>query len=1132
VASNMAFNILVDLDSKAAAEKVDELKREMETLHDKRVKAEIDDAEFKVQAREIEAQLDVLGSKHPNINVRIDAERAKLELREVERQARELDGKTVNIHVDDNGTAANTASNMHMLLAAGVALGPAIVPVAAAVAAALAAIGTGAVAGLAGIGVLALGFSGISDGVKELGNAHLATAGKAEQAASQQISSANSIANAQDSLRSAMASVGVAQASAALAVHQAIEQEVAAHQTLEAAIRHEHDAELSLVDAQHAATRAQQDLTQARVDAQRSLQDMAFSVQDNALAQHRAQIDLKAAQAGLANVAATDPRFETAQLSVQEQQQRLTELQVQGQRLAADKADADAKGVEGSKQVTSAQDALVQANRAVVTSQQAVVDASRAIITAQQQEADATAAVTKARTDGARAVDAANQSVIQAQRSLESAQASATASMASQAAQAGNLTKAMDLLSPAGQQFAHFLNDDLRPKLQALQATAQAGLLPGVEQGLRNMLPLLPVIDGLVGDVAHTFGDMAARAGAALNSPFWRGFFDYIRAEASPSIQTFGILFGNLATAAAAIIEAFKPVWDQMSAGIRDWSARFAEASKGLSNNPEFQKFLAFVKENGPLVMHTLGDLVVQFIKLGQALAPLGVIILAAVDGLARFLNALPPEVLQAMAVGIWLLITAFNVGRTAIIAIEVATKVWTATQWLLNFALSANPIGLVILAIGALIATVILVTRNFDFFKNIVLTCWDAIKSASQFTWYNILKPIFDAFVFAINLVGQAFGGVVNWVRDNWGAIRDLAKAPIQFVVDVVYNNGILPLWNGIASVFGLHQLGPVHMATGGVLPGYAPGRDSVPAMLSPGEGVLVPEAVAALGPDFVLRANKTFSGGRVSGGPGYADGGIVGDVAGLFTDPLGTLRHIFGGVFDSASRIPGTGTLTEAFKKLPETVVNAAVDKAKDWIKSVATMGGSVGGGVAQWGGMVNQALSIMHQPLDFAGITLRRMNQESGGNPTIVNRTDSNWTAGTPSVGLMQVIGPTYRANKVIDVGPYLYGVSVDPLANTLASMHYALGRYGSLPAAYNRAGGYANGGIVTSPTLTTVGEAGPEAILPLNRPHRAGRIAAQAGLGGATVNVGPVHVHSEVDVDVLAQRLAFASSAAGL
>lgn len=118
---------------------------------------------------------------------------------------------------------------------------------------------------------------------------------------------------------------------------------------------------------------------------------------------------------------------------------------------------------------------------------------------------------------------------------------------------------------------------------------------------------------------------------------------------------------------------------------------------------------------------------------------------------------------------------------------------------------------------------------------------------------------------------------------------------------------------------------------------------------------------------------------------------------------------------------------------------------------------------GGVTQWAPTILQALSLIGQPASWLGTVERRMNQESGGNPTVVNRWDSNWAAGTPSVGLMQVIGPTFRGNAgpFLTTGPYEYGVSVDPLANTYAGLHYAVGRYHTLDA-LNRPGGYDNGG----------------------------------------------------------------------
>lgn len=49
--------------------------------------------------------------------------------------------------------------------------------------------------------------------------------------------------------------------------------------------------------------------------------------------------------------------------------------------------------------------------------------------------------------------------------------------------------------------------------------------------------------------------------------------------------------------------------------------------------------------------------------------------------------------------------------------------------------------------------------------------------------------------------------------------------------------------------------------------------------------------------------------------------------------------------------------------------------------------------------------------------------------------------------------------------------------------------------------------AAGGILDSPTLAVVAEAGPEAVVPLTRPRRAAQIMAQAGLGGT----GAVYVY---------------------
>jgi len=68
--------------------------------------------------------------------------------------------------------------------------------------------------------------------------------------------------------------------------------------------------------------------------------------------------------------------------------------------------------------------------------------------------------------------------------------------------------------------------------------------------------------------------------------------------------------------------------------------------------------------------------------------------------------------------------------------AVTVATNLWTAAQWLLNIALNANPIGLIVAGILILIGVVILIVKH-----------WQDIEAAADSLWTKI-REVWDLIV------------------------------------------------------------------------------------------------------------------------------------------------------------------------------------------------------------------------------------------------------------------------------------------------------------------------------------------------------------------------------------------------
>ena len=177
-------------------------------------------------------------------------------------------------------------------------------------------------------------------------------------------------------------------------------------------------------------------------------------------------------------------------------------------------------------------------------------------------------------------------------------------------------------------------------------------------------------------------------------------------------------------------------------------------------------------------------------IKIGQAFLPIitktgewaaaitsGII--PAIKGAVEWCKEWWP-VLATLAVG-FVAMNANNIVATAsLIAHSVATKACAAAQWLLNAAMSANPIGLVVMAIAALVAMVTIAIKKYDEWGAAMLLLMGPIGMIVNLVM--TIKRYWDSIVDAFTN-----GGFIEGIKQIGRALLDLILYPIQQLLELV---------------------------------------------------------------------------------------------------------------------------------------------------------------------------------------------------------------------------------------------------------------------------------------------------------------------------------------------------------
>lgn len=165
-----------------------------------------------------------------------------------------------------------------------------------------------------------------------------------------------------------------------------------------------------------------------------------------------------------------------------------------------------------------------------------------------------------------------------------------------------------------------------------------------------------------------------------------------------------------------------------------------------------------------------IGASVLAFATLGVALGKIGEGISAAKGAFAVLnLENLKTVGSNVAAAASWVAhTTALVASKVAMVAAAGAQKAMTAAQWLLNVAMDANPIGLVVLAIAALAAGLVYAWKHSETFRDTVTNAFKVVGSAVLslgVVWLTGMKNMVGAY---LNVVGAVLEGSVkmfSWV-------------------------------------------------------------------------------------------------------------------------------------------------------------------------------------------------------------------------------------------------------------------------------------------------------------------------------------------------------------------------------
>jgi len=371
----------------------------------------------------------------------------------------------------------------------------------------------------------------------------------------------------------------------------------------------------------------------------------------------------------------------------------------------------------------------------------------------------------------------------------------------------------MDSLSPAEQEMVK--------GIQAFQAAwrsfaeqFQPIIFQTAAEGLKGIAALLPSIAPIVQAAAGAFLFLERSAVRALQGPFWQSFIKMIGQNLGPILRDLGRTIGNVFGGFAALIMAFMPLTRDFTGGMVGMSQAFEDWAKGLAQSQGFQNFVAYIRENTPLVLSLIGQIALAFVAIVKAGAPLGEALVKIATGLFRaidgFQKAHPLLALLGLgfigvaAVGLKIIgpILAIANVFSVISAAALAAGVGIG-EFLTGLALTAGIVLAVVAALAAVAFGIYYAYTHFQTFHDIVNTVAGAIASFATTVYTAIVGWLGQAAAWLSATFGPAVQAVFDFVVQQFNKVVQWAttNAPLFMAVWQNILTIITFVWNAIVT-------------------------------------------------------------------------------------------------------------------------------------------------------------------------------------------------------------------------------------------------------------------------------------------------------------------------------------------